>query len=301
LDNDQNSSILFTSDLHGNEKLYGLINDYASFRAENSQPLSALILGGDLFPNSSDKNKALKIQQAFINGFFTSFLEKMSDLHIMVYVLLGNMDLSITINPVLDLQRRGLLKSLFSRSQCLPKGLTVVGCSFIPPSPFKLKDMEKREFPDDSVPIHPETCYISSDSGILEIPSKSLLSQGKSLYEELEYIYNNIDSPHILVTHCPPFDTKLDITDSGVHAGSRAVKKIIDQKQPLLSLHGHIHESFRVSGAETDASGPCLSVNPGAESGSLRACIFNEDAPAASLKIITIPLTPKPSTLNPQP
>ena len=73
--------------------------------------------------------------------------------------------------------------------------------------------------------------------------------------------------------HCPPYDTKLDIApniDSNFHyvinpggieskhVGSTAVKKAIEKYQPLLSLHGHIHESegFHYIGRT-------LSINPG--------------------------------------
>lgn len=33
------------------------------------------------------------------------------------------------------------------------------------------------------------------------------------------------------------------------HAGSVAIKRFIEKKQPLITLHGHIHESVRISGS----------------------------------------------------
>ena len=55
-------------------------------------------------------------------------------------------------------------------------------------------------------------------------------------------------------------------------AGSRSVRKAIETSQPLLSLHGHIHES---GGAVR--MGRTLSVNPGSEYGEgiLRGCLIN--------------------------
>ena len=77
--------------------------------------------------------------------------------------------------------------------------------------------------------------------------------------------------------HCPPVDTPLDPapkitkdlkakTSGGqgeiVSAGSRAVRNAIIKHQPLLGLHGHIHESKGACNL-----GRTLCVNPGSEYG----------------------------------
>ena len=33
-----------------------------------------------------------------------------------------------------------------------------------------------------------------------------------------------------------------------VHVGSIAVKRFIEERQPLLTLHGHVHEAARLTG-----------------------------------------------------
>ncbi|NOZ59487.1 MAG: YfcE family phosphodiesterase [Euryarchaeota archaeon] len=63
----------------------------------------------------------------------------------------------------------------------------------------------------------------------------------------------------VMVSHSPPFGTPLDLTSSGVHAGSRAVKEFIKRHSPTLALCGHIHEA---RGSARVAS--TLVVNPGA-------------------------------------
>ena len=77
--------------------------------------------------------------------------------------------------------------------------------------------------------------------------------------------------------HVPPYNTSLDVcpkldaefrvvTIMGnpvlIHAGSTAVRKVIDETQPLVSLHGHIHESRNVV-----KLGRTLAINPGSEYG----------------------------------
>ena len=46
----------------------------------------------------------------------------------------------------------------------------------------------------------------------------------------------------ILVTHCPAFGY-VDVLYNGKHAGSTAIRKIVDEYQPVAALSGHVHEA----------------------------------------------------------
>lgn len=91
----------------------------------------------------------------------------------------------------------------------------------------------------------------------------------------------------ILSLHCPPRDTKIDQAPSltkdlriefeagqviMTSAGSAAIRKGIEELQPLLSLHGHIHEA-----RGTHRIGRTLCLNPGSEyaEGIMKASIVN--------------------------
>jgi len=63
---------------------------------------------------------------------------------------------------------------------------------------------------------------------------------------------------HILVSHAPPNNTKLDKVLIGFHVGSKAIRKFIEDFQPDLVICGHIHEA---RGA--DRIGKTLIINPG--------------------------------------
>ena len=67
----------------------------------------------------------------------------------------------------------------------------------------------------------------------------------------------------IYIMHSPPFGTLLDLIYGGKPAGSRSIRAFIKRNQPLLTLHGHIHESPELSGAYVDRLGETLMVNPG--------------------------------------
>ena len=47
---------------------------------------------------------------------------------------------------------------------------------------------------------------------------------------------------HVVLTHVPPRDTRLDRTIFGNHVGSAALRAFIEQKQPALVICGHIHD-----------------------------------------------------------
>jgi len=107
-----------------------------------------------------------------------------------------------------------------------------------------------------------------------------------------DYLNKGLDIRQcILNLHCPPINTKLDegpklvdgnqpqLTAFGKETdavGSTAVRKIIEKYQPLLALHGHIHESPNI-----DNIGTTRILNPGSEyqSGILRFAVidFDED------------------------
>ena len=112
----------------------------------------------------------------------------------------------------------------------------------------------------------------------------------EKLGERIEAMAKNIPDPSraIFNLHCPPFRSGLDEAPAidadlklmhGGRAlrpvGSTAVRQAIDKHQPLLSLHGHIHES---KGAVK--LGKTLAINPGSsyEEGILMSAIINLDA-----------------------
>jgi Icc-related predicted phosphoesterase len=59
----------------------------------------------------------------------------------------------------------------------------------------------------------------------------------------------------------PQLDANLvQAADNKVHVGSRAVAKMIEKYQPLIGLHGHIHESRGAQKAKRT-----MLINPGSE------------------------------------
>lgn len=76
----------------------------------------------------------------------------------------------------------------------------------------------------------------------------------------------------IMVTHSPPFNTKLDQIFLGKHVGSKSVSKFISQYNPDAVICGHIHEA-----RGKDKIGNAQIVNCGPASHGYYACINIKD------------------------
>ena len=63
---------------------------------------------------------------------------------------------------------------------------------------------------------------------------------------------------HVLITHAPPYGTKLDDI-YGEHCGSKSIRDFIYKHKPLLAVSGHLHET---AGRE-DYIGDSRLINPG--------------------------------------
>ncbi len=62
----------------------------------------------------------------------------------------------------------------------------------------------------------------------------------------------------VLVTHVPPYGTKLDRIGDSKSIGSTSVRSIIEKMQPLVAVSGHVHESRAI-----DSIGKTQLLNPG--------------------------------------
>jgi len=111
----------------------------------------------------------------------------------------------------------------------------------------------------------------------------------EALGERLERVVSQVEDPEFSLFnfHCPPYDSQIDQgprldeqmrlrqTAGGIetHAvGSTSCREVIERHQPLMGLHGHLHES-----RGTVKIGRTLCVNPGSEytEGVLRGALID--------------------------
>jgi Icc-related predicted phosphoesterase len=148
---------------------------------------------------------------------------------------------------------------------------------------------------DDVIREHGGERVQLAEGEIIEVaPRHELLSSGwtnvtpwdtpreypeEAIRAHLDELADRLEHPEtaLLNLHVPPFDSRLDTapllgqdlkarTSMGAQVtapvGSTAVRAVLEERQPLLSLHGHIHES---GGAVR--IGRTLAINAGSEYG----------------------------------
>jgi Icc-related predicted phosphoesterase len=167
--------------------------------------------------------------------------ERLADSSVPLYVIPGNDD-DFTIDPILDSEEFTPVNG-DGKVLDLPHGLQLLSHGWSNETPWKTP----REMPEDE------------------------------LYGQLTTLADEVADPSraIFMIHVPPYDSGLDtapILDENLRptisagdvlrgpVGSAAVRRLIEERQPVLSVHGHIHES----GGERKL-GRTTSVNPGSE------------------------------------
>ncbi len=265
--------LVYATDLHGDRAAYDSLADLA--RAERAD---AVVLGGDLFAHS----RYAAPQLAFAEGVLLRFLRLLTDARIPVLTVTGNVDLRAAVERVREFERDGLVRILGLQPLYLPfsgtdgrGGVEIVGYPYVPPTPFRLKENERRHLAADRYG-GPLPIFVSSPDPAgerVEAPS-DYLDRLPSIEEDLAMI-PEMGRPCVLVAHTPPRGVALDRSSLGTHGGSRDLHRWIEHRQPLVALHGHIHESPYLSGRWVERIGNTICANPGAAyESALQAVIF---------------------------
>jgi Icc-related predicted phosphoesterase len=140
-------------------------------------------------------------------------------------------------------------------------GRPVYGYQYVPPTPFRLKDWERYD-----VSRYTDPGCVSPEDGARSVPVPENDVRHSTIEQDLRRLTAEQDlAEAILLFHTPPYRTKLDRAaldgksvdhaPLDVHVGSIAVQRFIEARQPLLTLHGHVHESARITGDWRDRIG----------------------------------------------
>jgi Icc-related predicted phosphoesterase len=207
--------------------VHGMIDVYEkAFELAEAKDIAFLVFGGDITSGATPGCQKFFLEFYLIRRL-REFRKKTGK---PVYIMMGNDDFASNF-PILRKAGRDKLVKVLHKSFYKFADFIIAGYPHVNPTPFLLKDWEKTEE------------EIAKD---LEKLSKNI-NPGKAVY----------------IFHAPPHGTKLDMLHNGQHKGSEAVRKFIGKEQPVLTLHGHIHESPRVSGVMKQKIGKTLCVNPG--------------------------------------
>jgi Icc-related predicted phosphoesterase len=200
----------------------------------------------------------------FVNDFLAPGFErvrsKLGRRYPAVFLILGNDDGRFDEAAFLDVASTGLWTYVHDRI-CVLADYRVYGYAYVPPSPFLLKDWEKY----DVSRYVPPGC-VSPEEGHRSSPVSEHEMKYSTIQKDLETLAGDraLDDA-VFLFHGPPYETTLDrVANDGkmidyvpldLHVGSIALRRFIEQRQPRVTLHGHIHESARLTGAWRDRIG----------------------------------------------
>jgi Icc-related predicted phosphoesterase len=272
---------LFASDLHGSLERYRKLFDAAA--AE--RPL-ALFLGGDLLPAV---DAAGFVRDVLAPGLARIASAKSPATGTRVFAIPGNDDPRSAEPAFLDLESRGLLTYLHGRRAELGR-FTVYGYACVPPTPFLLKDWERYD-----VSRHVDVGCVSPEEGRRSVPLPEGEAKWGTIAADLAALAGADDlRDAVFLLHAPPYDTALDraaldgrCVDHApldVHVGSIAIRRFIEARQPLVTLHGHIHESARLTGAFRQRIGRTVAISAAHDGDELALVRLDLDEPAAATR-----------------
>jgi Icc-related predicted phosphoesterase len=272
--------ICFTSDLHGDQTLY----EQLTVLLEAERP-DLLILGGDLL-RDVQRDEPVRPQ---VEGLVGELAERIVGWQRMVpalsvAVLLGNHELACTLEALRSHEQAGRLVLLGHERAWRCQDHDFLGYAPTPPSPHWAKDLERLDLPDDVIPEFPGQVW-NADRGALEDADLEAHFGGQPAISEDLAAAPRLAQPWILVAHAPPSDTRLDrLPEVPYPIGSRAVRAFIEERQPVVALHGHVHDSPEVTGHYVDRIGETICINPGQNHERLHAVLLDTDDVEASLR-----------------
>ncbi len=280
----------FVSDLHGHldryEKLFQIIRD--------ERPM-AVFMGGDLLPH---RLRPQHYQGKVIDNFVTEFLfPQFEQLRFYlkkdypsVFLIMGNDDPRSEEKFIFQ-GNESRLWIYMHMNRKMFHGYAIMGYAYIPPSPFQLKDWERY---DVSRYVDPGCLPPTEGFRTLE---ESEDVEHITIRKHLEILTKGEDmEKRVFLFHSPPYDTNLDraaldgiMIDHvplDVHVGSIAVKEFIQERQPLLTLHGHIHESSRLTGFWNQQIGRTIAFNAAWDGPQLSLIKFDLERPSQALRVL---------------
>jgi Icc-related predicted phosphoesterase len=274
---------LFASDLHGRVDRYEKL-----LAAVESERPSLVFLGGDLLPFAAGGLRG---------GFLIEWLaprlvalrSQLRQAYPRVLAIFGNDDPRSEEPSLLALQAQGLLEHAHARRIELGP-FAAYGYACVPPTPFRLKDWERY---DVSRFVDPGS--VSPEEGQRSVPADENDVRWGTIATDLERLAGSDDlSRAVFLFHAPPYASALDRAALAglsvdhvpldVNVGSIAIRRFIEARQPLVTLHGHVHESARLTGAWSEQIGRTLCLSAAHDGPELALVAFDLEAPAAATR-----------------
>jgi Icc-related predicted phosphoesterase len=272
----------FVTDLHGYLSRYQKL-----FKVILAERPEVVLLGGDILPTGvycPQDTPAKSFIHSVLQEGFEAVKENLSSAYPKILLILGNDDPRVVENELAEGESLGLWTYIhFRKIEC--GNFTVYGYACVPPTPFGSKDWERYD-----VSRFVDPGCISPEEGWRSVPVSLNDIRYATIQADLDLLTDDFDlSSAIFLFHAPPHDTFLDrvaldgrtidTVPLDIHAGSIAIRRFIEKRQPLITLHGHIHESTRLTGSWCEQIGRTWSYSAAHDSDELALVRFDPAEP----------------------
>lgn len=273
----------FVSDLHGltdrYEKLFSAIVD---------EKPAAVFMGGDILPSAiAFSTPGNKQHNDFLKDYLIPELlnirEAIGEKYPKFFIILGNDDGRYE-EPAMQETEKSMGIWHYAHNRRFEFGENIVyGYSFVPPTPFMLKDWERYD-----ISRYVDPGCVSPEDGSHSIEVRDNRIKFATIKEDLDELAGDFDlSKTIFLFHSPPHKTNLDYAalegkmidhiPLDPNVGSIAIRRFIEKRQPLVTLHGHIHESASLTGSWNDRIGETYCFSAAHDGPELALVVFDSE------------------------
>ncbi|MFP4527279.1 MAG: metallophosphoesterase [Candidatus Kapaibacterium sp.] len=274
------SHFLFVSDLHGRKSRYEKL--FAEIAARRP---GAVLIAGDITPfGNGDDIPDVPFLSEYLYNNLIELRNKMGEDYPKILIIPGNDDPAEDFRNLKKSEAEGLLNNIHMKMTNI-RGFDIYGYAMIPPSPFRLKDWERY---DVSRYADPESIHPTDGIRTIEADRNEILYS--TIADDLERLARDIRPERsIFLFHAPPYDTSLDRAandDKSIdhvpldnHIGSIAIRRFIESRKPLITLHGHVHEAARITGQYSERLGDTLMLQGAHDGPELALIAFDPGNP----------------------
>ena len=274
----------FVSDLHGHVDRYGKL-----FSATQDVRPRAIFIGGDILPHFGRRDAVPDFIRQYLLRELDRLRGELGAQYPRVFVILGNDDPRINEEALLEGAAAGLLSYIHMKKECLDHW-SVYGYAMTPPSPFRLKDWERYD-----VARYVDPGSVSPEEGARSVQVDASEVRYGTIAADLEQLAASDDLGNaVALFHAPPYGTGLDRAPLDgktidhvpldVHIGSIAIRRFIEERQPLVTLHGHAHESVRIMGVWRERIGRTLALSAAHDGPELALVRFDLENPDGAIR-----------------
>lgn len=279
------TTCFFVTDLHGS------INRYEKlFREIRTRQPKIVFIGGDVLPNFAHYRIAAgHPYQNFIHDYIlkklTALKSDLKNKYPTIFIIPGNDDPKIHEGDFFKGEQAKIWTYFHNRTKHYEK-YSLFGYACVPPTPFLLKDWERYD-----VSRYVDPGCISPEEGLHTVEFDETELRYGTIEKDLKKLARHTKdfSNALFLFHAPPYSTNLDraaldgkMIDHApldVHVGSIAIRRFIEKYQPLVTLHGHIHESASITRHWHDRIGRTLCLSAAHDGSELALIRFSLEIP----------------------